>query len=147
MIEIISYWFFVWFLLFIIGIIKSNPFWILVISYIITIMEYAYLKHKGANFYNLTKFMIINIILKFIPILIILIIMKFKVPFNINDLIIAFILVFIYLITMIIFNINPIIAYQKMLNTYINDDNKYRTYISRLYDDLYLFWNPFSTRI
>ncbi len=147
MIEIISYWFFAWFLLFIIGIIKSNPFWILVISYIITIMEYAYLKHKGANFYNLTKFMIINIILKFIPILIILIIMKFKVPFNINDLIIAFILVFIYLITMIIFNINPIIAYQKMLNTYINDDNKYRTYISRLYDDLYLFWNPFSTRI
>lgn len=147
MIEIISYWFFAWFLLFIMGIIKSNPFWILVISYIITIMEYAYLKHKGANFYNLTKFMIINIILKFIPILIILIIMKFKVPFNFNDLIIAFILVFIYLITMIIFNINPIIAYQKMLNTYINDDNKYRTYISRLYDDLYLFWNPFSTRI
>ena len=147
MIEIISYWFFAWFLLFIMGIIKSNPFWILVISYIITIMEYAYLKHKGANFYNLTKFMIINIILKFIPILIILIIMKFKVPFNINDFIIAFILVFIYLITMIIFNINPIIAYQKMLNTYINDDNKYRTYISRLYDDLYLFWNPFSTRI
>ena len=147
MIEIISYWFFIWFLLFIFRIIKSNPFWILVFSYIITFGEFLYLKKEGANNYNLIKFMIINVILKIIPIIIILIYLNFNVPFNFYDFQIAFIIILVYILTLIILNKNPIIAYKRMLNTYINDDNKYRTYISKLYDDLYNFWNPISTRI
>jgi len=147
MIEIISYWFFLWFLLFIFRIIKSNPFWILVFSYIITFGEFLYLKKEGANNYNLTKFMIINVILKIIPIIILLIYSNFNVPFKFYDFQIAFIIILVYILTLIILNKNPIIAYKRMLNTYINDDNKYRTYISKLYDDLYNFWNPISSRI
>lgn len=147
-IDILSYWFFLWFLLFIFGFIKSNPFWILVFAYIITFIEFLYLKSKCANNYNLIKFAIINIILKIIPIIIILSLNNFKIPlFNIKDFKFAIIIIIIYLITMIIININPINSYQNMFLTYINDDNKYRSYISRLYDDLYNFWYPISTRL
>jgi len=148
MIEIISYWFFIWFLLFIFGIIKQNPFWILVISYIITFFEFLYLKYKGANYYNIIKFLIINIIIKFIPILIILIRLQFKIiKININDFKFAFFIILIYLFVMISINRNPIVAYKRMLNSYINNDNKYRTIFSKLYDDIYNFWNNSSNRL
>lgn len=145
MIEIISYWFFIWFLLFIFNLTLANPFWILLISYFITFGEFVFLMVKGANKYNLIKFMIINVLLKFIPILIIGIKMNFKIPINIYDFNIAFILIVFYILTMVVLNKNPIIAYKNMLNTYITNDNKYRTYISRLYDDIYSFW--YSIRI
>ncbi len=38
-----------------------------------------------------------------------------------------------------IFNINPIVNYNLMLNTYVNNDDIYKTYISRLYDAIYNF--------
>ena len=149
MVEIITYWFFVWFILFIFNFTSSNPFWILCITYIITFGEFLYLIHKKTNAYNLRKFMIINVIFKFIPIIIILIKMNFKIPnlFLEKDLKNVYIITSLYIITMAVININPIMAYSRMLNTYINDDNKYRTYISRLYDDIYSFWYPSSTRL
>lgn len=148
MVEIITYWFFIWFLLFILNIISANPFWILVIAYIITFGEFLYLIYKKTNAYNLKKYMIINVIFKVIPILIILIKTKFKIPvFNIQILKVTYIIIALYIITMGVLNINPFIAYSQMLNTYINDDNKYRTYISRLYDDIYSFWYPGGSRI
>lgn len=145
MIAIISYWFFIWFLLFMFNLTLANPFWILLISYFITFGEFIFLISKGANKYNLTKFMIINVLLKFIPILIIAIKMNFKIPINIYDFKIAFIIIIFYIVIMISVNKNPIIEYKNMLNTYISNDNKYRTYISRLYDDIYSFW--YSIRI
>jgi hypothetical protein len=148
MVEIITYWFFIWFLLFILNITSANPFWILVIAYIITFMEFLYLIYKKANAYNLKKFMIINVVFKVVPILIILIKTNFKIPiFDVQTLKIAYVITALYIITMGVLNINPINAYSQMLNTYINDDNKYRTYISRLYDDIYSFWYPGSSRI
>jgi len=143
MIEIISYWFFAWFLLFIFGFTKANPFWILVISYIITVGEFLYLKIKNTNCYNLRKFMIINIILKFLPILFIINYYKF----NYYDFKFMFIIIVLYLIVMFIYNKNPIDSYKRMLNTYINDDNKYRTFLSKLYDDIYNFWYSRCTRL
>ena len=148
MVEIITYWFFIWFLLFILNITSANPFWILAIAYIITFIEFLYLVYKKANTYNLKKFMIINVIFKVVPILIILIKTNFKIPiFDVQTLKIAYVITALYIITMGVLNINPINAYNQMLNTYINDDNKYRTYISRLYDDIYSFWYPGSSRI
>lgn len=148
MVEIITYWFFIWFLLFILNITSANPFWILVIAYIITFMEFLYLIYKKANAYNLKKFMIINIIFKVIPILIIMMKANLKIPiFDIKTLKVTYVITALYIITMGVLNINPFIAYSQMLNTYINDDNKYRTYISRLYDDIYSFWYPGSSRI
>jgi len=148
MVEIITYWFFIWFLLFILNMTYVNPFWVLLIAYIITFMEFLYLSYRKANKYNLTKFMIINVIFKVIPIIIILIKTNFKIPkIDISTIKITYIIILIYLITMAVLNINPINAYNRMLSTYINDDNKYRTYISRLYDDIYSFWYTRSSRI
>jgi len=148
MVEIITYWFFIWFLLFILNMTYVNPFWVLLIAYMITFMEFLYLSYRKANKYNLTKFMIINVIFKVIPIIIILIKTNFKIPkIDISTIKITYIIILIYLITMAVLNINPINAYNKMLSTYINDDNKYRTYISRLYDDIYSFWYTRSSRI
>lgn len=71
-----------------------------------------------------------------------------KIPiFDIKTLKVTYVITALYIITMGVLNINPFIAYSQMLNTYINDDNKYRTYISRLYDDIYSFWYPGSSRI
>ena len=67
--------------------------------------------------------------------------------FDIKTLKVTYVITALYIITMGVLNINPINAYSQMLNTYINDDNKYRTYISRLYDDIYSFWYPSSSRI
>lgn len=148
MIQIISYWFFVWFILFIFNITDVNPFWILLITFILTFFDFLYLIYLKANYYNLKKYLIINILSKLIPIIIILIKTNFKIPvFDMRTLKFAYIITALYIITMGVLNINPFIAYNKMLSTYINDDNKYRTYISRLYDDIYSFWYPSSSRI
>lgn len=139
MIEILSYWFFIWFLLFIFGIINANPLWFLIISYIITFFEFSYLIYKKTNNYNLTKFFIINVIIKFFPILIILIRTSFDFNLNFIDFKFGISLIMIYIIIMNIFNINPIVNYNLMLNTYVNNDDIYKTYISRLYDAIYNF--------
>lgn len=138
-IEIFSYWIFIWFLLYLIGLRKENPFWILVIGYLLTIIEFFYLMIMGANNYNLIKFFIINVIIKFIPILIILAIYKFKfIPIKLLDFYFMIYLIIIYLIIMIYINKNPIISYNQMLNSYINNDKKYQTFFSKIYDYLYL---------
>lgn len=82
--------------------------------------------------------MIINVILKVLPILIIISLFKFY------DFKFMFIII-LYIFIMFIFNKNPINSYERMLNTYINDDNKYKTIISKLYDDIYNFWDSCST--
>lgn len=138
MIEIISYWFFVWFLLFIFGIIKQNPFWVLVISYIITQFELAYLVVNHANQYNVTKFVIINMIIKFIPILCIFVMAKYKIPIlKTNDIIFTIFIIFLYIIILDLFGLNVTRYYQDMLNSYITDDEKNRTPISRIYDSMF----------
>lgn len=147
MIEILSYWFFLWFFLFIIGIIKQNPLWFLIIGYIITIFEFIYLIYKKTNNYNLIKFFIINILIKVIPVIIILIKTSFNFSFILSDFKFGFSLIMIYIIIMNIFNINIINKYNLLLTTYINDDNNYRSFISRLYDDFYIFWTSFRTRL
>ena len=42
------------------------------------------------------------------------------------------------MITMAIMNINPYKFYKTMLNTYINNDNKYKSIFSKTYDYIYL---------
>jgi hypothetical protein len=134
MIEIFSYWTFVWFILFYIGLIKYNPLFILIIGYIFTLFEFIYLIIKKSSKYNLIKFMIINIIIKLIPILLII---KFPLRFDLKDIYISIYLIFFYIIIMSIMNKNPYEYYKLMLHTYIYNDEKYKTYISILYDKLF----------
>ena len=46
MIEIFSYWIFIWFILFYIGLTKYNPLFILIVGYIFTLFEFIYLKNE-----------------------------------------------------------------------------------------------------
>ena len=131
-IEIFSYWIFIWFLLYYFKFTKYNPLLTLNVGYIITVGELIYLISQKTNKYNLIKFTVINIIIKVIPILLIY---NHKITFK--EFVVNFYIFFIYIITMAIMNINPTDIYRKVLNTYIQDDNKYQSVFSKFYD--YLF--------
>ena len=134
-IEIFSYWIFIWFLLYYFKFTKYNPLLTLIVGYIITVGELIYLISQKTNKYNLIKFTVINIIIKVIPILLIY---NHKITFK--EFVINFYIFFIYIITMAIMNINPANIYRKVLNTYIQDDNKYQSVFSKFYDYLFKKW-------
>jgi hypothetical protein len=136
MLFIYSYWLFAWFLLYLLNIVHYNPIFYLIIGYILTIFEFIYLILNKTNKYNLIKYAFINIIIKVIPIIILIFLNKYK--FNSNDIYIGFILIIIYLLLMIIMNINPLLEYKKLLDTYINNDNNNKTLFSKLYDYIYI---------
>jgi hypothetical protein len=142
MIEIFSYWIFIWFILYYLGLTKYNPLLILIVAYIFTLFELIYLIKNNISKYNFIKFFIINIIIKIIPILLII---KFPLKFNINDIYISIYFILIYFIIMIILNKNPYDYYKMMINTYINDNNnnQYKTFISKFYDFIYKIINRY----
>ncbi len=135
MIEIFSYWIFIWFILYYFNLVKHNPLFLLIIAYVITFFEFIYLWYHNTNTYNLTKFFVINVIIKFIPIMLI-----FKYPFVIHkqEIWIGLYTLCLYGFIMMVFNKQPYTFYKQMLNTYINDsDNtKYKSYFSIVYDKL-----------
>lgn len=136
MIFIYSYWIFTWFILYLLNIIPYNPIFYIIIGYIISIFELLYLFLKKTNKYNLIKYTIINIIIKVFPIIILIYLNKYK--FNYKDIYFGIILLNIYIFLMIVLNINPFIEYNKLLNTYINNDNNYKSILSKIYDYIYL---------
>ena len=137
MISFISYWFFFWFLLFISGIVKANPLGFIIIGLIFILSQILYLYLKKVSTYNLTKYIIINLLIKIIPIIIL--ISYYPITFNYNDILFGLYLLFIYGLIMISFQINPINSYNNIINNYIhgddNDDEK--TEVSKAYDYLY----------
>lgn len=148
MIEIFSYWIFIWFLLYYFELIKYNPILILIIGYIITFFEFIYLIIKKISYYNGIKFFIINVIIKLIPIILIFRMNKYKLEINIRDIYVSVYLIITYLIIMIIFNKNPLDYYKRMITTYLEINNKnkeYKSIISKLYDyiiyNIYLIYN------
>ena len=138
LIEIFSYWIFIWFILYYLGLTKYNPLFLLLVGYIFTLFEFIYLIINKTSKYNLIKFFIINILIKFIPILLII---KFPLRFNLDDIYVSIYLIITYLIIMSIMNKNPYEYYKLMINTYIYNDNKSKTYISIMYDNLFFNYN------
>jgi hypothetical protein len=138
LIEIFSYWIFIWFILFYLGLTKYNPLLLLLVGYIFTLFEFIYLIINKTSKYNLIKFFIINILIKFIPILLII---KFPLRFNLDDIYISIYLILTYLIIMSIMNKNPYEYYKLMINTYLYNDNEYKSYISIMYDNLFFNYN------
>lgn len=134
MIEIISNWIFLWFILYCFGIVKYNPLFILIVGYIITVGELIYMALRNISKYNFFKFLIINVLLKFIPILILL---SQSTEIKIIDIYASIYLVLIYIFIMSILNKDPYKFYNTMLNTYIYDDNKYKSVFSKTYDYIY----------
>ena len=137
MYEIFSYWLFIWFILYYFGLVKYNPLFILIFGYILTVCELIYMIFMKISYYNFIKFMIINIILKALPILLIL---NKNKSFDIkkNDIYVSFCLILVYIFLMSIVNKNPYTYYKLMLNTYIKDDKKYKTIFSKTYDYIYM---------
>lgn len=136
MISFISYWFFLWFLLFIFKIVKANPLLFLIIGLIFILTQLYYLYLKKSSKYNLIKYFIINLIIKIIPIFIL--INYYPISYNYNDISFGLFLIIIYGITMIILNINPLNSYNKIINNYIKNNNEIdKTEISKLYDYIY----------
>jgi hypothetical protein len=134
MIEIISNWIFIWFILFILRIIQFNPLLIIIITFIITnIYAFYFFSKYKPNYYNLTKFIIINTIIKIIPIIIILI---YYPKYTIYDFYFSIFFFISYLFTMFILDIDIYISYQKIYLSYTNDNiyNNDRSTISKLYD-------------
>ncbi len=133
MIEIFSYWIFIWFILYYFNIIKYNPLFILIIAYFITLLELIYLFNNNINKYNFIKFFIINVIIKLIPIILIF---KYPIIINNEDLLCGFYILCLYIFVMSYLNKNPYVYYKRMLNTYINDNNEYKSFVSILYDKI-----------
>jgi len=135
MISFISYWFFFWFILFILGIVKANPLFFILISFIFILSQILYLYIKKTSIYNLTKYIIINLIIKIIPLIIL--ILFYPISFNYNDISFGIFILIIYGAVMILFKINPLTSYNRIINNYIDNDNNNNTEVSKAYDYLY----------
>jgi hypothetical protein len=112
--ELFSNWLFFWFLFYYFGITTSSPLIFLLIGIIITYFGIIFLGKINNSIIKLIK---INFIIKVIPIFLI-----FKTPiFNEEDLLFGFFLFYIYIITLLYNNKNPIDIYIKLnLKTFSN---------------------------
>ena len=129
---IFSYWIFLWFILYLLKLVPYNPKLIIILGIIEILFTLIYLIVKNASLRKITKFIIINIIIKFIPLLLI-----YKDPLRKKDIYATVILVLIYLIWMYINDVNVIKVYQKLINSYLEKKSFSGTYFSQLYDIIY----------
>lgn len=149
MYEQVSYWVLLWALLFTLGLVSLNPLFPLLFIYLITSTAFFYIYFKGAKPYYLLKFIIINLMLKFM--FIIIIAANYPIIFNMNDFYFLFVIVFLYIILMASLNKNPFYYYYYHLDLLINGLNeknrKYYLYIDKYYDDFYNLRDIGSTRL
>jgi hypothetical protein len=129
---IFSYWIFLWFILYLLKIVPYNPKIIIILGIIEILFTLIYLIVKNASLRKITKFLIINIIIKFIPLLLI-----YKDQIEKKDIYATVILVLIYLIWMYINDINVIKVYKKLINSYLEKNSHSGSYFSQLYDIIY----------
>jgi len=130
--EIFSYWIYIWFLLYYNRILNVSPLIFLMIGLLAVSINF-FVRFKQRNRYRTIKVIIINLIIKIIPILLI-----FKTPiFNENDLIFGFMISYIYVITLLYFNKNPIYIYLRLgKNNCDGSLKKYKGFDSYIYDYL-----------
>jgi len=126
---VFSYWILLWFILYLLKLVPYNPKIIIILSIIEILFTLIYLIVKNASIRKITKFLVINIIIKFIPLLLI-----YKDPIEKKDIYATVILVLIYLIWMYINNVNVIKVYQKLINSYLENNSSSKTYTSQLYN-------------
>jgi len=102
-------------------------------------MTYVYIYLNNATPYYLTKFIILNNLLKLTFIL--LIASKYSLRFSFNDFYFGLILFIIYLVVMISLNKNPVDYYYYLIDMFINGINdkneKYLINIDKYYDDIF----------
>lgn len=128
---IFSYWIFFWFILYLLKLVPYNPKLIIILGIIEITFTLIYLIFKKAKLQKIIKFIVINIVIKFIPLLLI-----YKDPLRKKDIYATFILILIYLIWLYINNVNILEIYKKLVNSYLNNSSP-RSYFSQYYDLIY----------
>jgi hypothetical protein len=104
--DLLSYWLFIWFLLYYFKLINASPLIFFIVALIGLIFFQLFIVKKIKY-----KYMFKNIFIKLIPCILIF---KFPIIEEI-DLIFGFILIYIYIIVLLINNKNPIDIYLKIL--------------------------------
>ncbi len=134
---IFSNWIFAWFILYFLRVIPFNPTVAFVISIFMILFEIIMLLSYGTNQYNITKFIIINVLLKFIPLLIIWYISDLHI--SLKDFYFGLALFTFYLVYLYLNDETFMSIYIKLLRPYIYDikDPKQKTIYSNTYDYIY----------
>ena len=135
---VFSVWIFVWFVIFIIGLITYNPTFIILLAIIIVIISiYLGIYYFGIDRYNITKFVVINIFMKSIPISLLWYYKQLRIKYR--DVIFTLILFIVYNMYLLLNGTNIIKVYSDMVKAYQNKNEKddKRTIISKAYDYMY----------
>ena len=130
---VFSYWIFAWFLLYMIGFIKTSPKFALMIALFVLFIISLFLIMKGASINGIALFLIINCIIKVIPLYFV---WNTKIT---NDSILSTLLLFvIYLLWLKVNNVNGYKTYNNFINSFISNKKGTPTYptyvIMRFYD-------------
>ena len=129
-----SHWIIIWFLLFISGIIKANPFLLLLIAFFVSISFIYYLYTNNFINYNYYRLIFFIFLFKFFPLVIII---YYKlVAITEYDIIITIALTMSYLIFLKLNNKNFIDIYSNMIKNIINNKNT-NSIINNTYDYFY----------
>jgi len=134
---IFSNWLFFWFILYILNFITFSPLFFLLFTYIIIVIITIYIYFINIPLYYVIKLFSINTLFKLIPISLIFIKNNYSFLIFYKDIFFGFLLLFLYLLFLIISNINPISLYINLINTYLYNDLDNRPYISKTYDKLF----------
>jgi len=136
LIEVFSFWIFIWFVFYYFNLIPFNPlFFLLLSSFFIIITAISILSTKQISNYNKFKYAFINISMKLIPILLII---KFPLVIYTYDIYFGIFLFIIYIIIMKLMHINIMQTYKELYLSNLNDDYKHhRGVLSRYYDHIY----------
>lgn len=129
-----SHWIIIWFLLFMTGIIKANPFLLLLIAFFVSLSFIYYLYKNNFINYNYYRLIFFIFLFKFFPLIII--IYYNLVSITENDIIATIALTMSYLIFLKLNNKNFIDIYSNMIKNIINNKNT-NSIINKTYDYFY----------
>lgn len=134
---IFSNWIIIWFVLYFIGIMPYNPTFILILALCLVIFETVYMWYLGANAYNMKKYIIINIMLKNIPLL--LLWSQNRLSIKAGDVYFTIVLFIIYNIYLQLNGQNIVTYYDILHKPYYKniDDPEQKTLFSNTYDYMY----------
>jgi hypothetical protein len=132
---ILSYWILAWFILYIIGIVRTSPLFATLLGVIENIGSVIYFIFMGASPYNIIKFIIINAIIKGLP-LWYMIVRGHTITRS--SIIATVLMMVLYYTWLLMNNMNLYKIYELVGNGYIEGPNTVRkTFFSYWYDVAY----------
>jgi hypothetical protein len=132
---ILSYWILAWFILYIIGIVRTSPLFATLLGAMENIGSVIYFIFMGASPYNIIKFIIINAIIKGLP-LWYMIVRGHTITRS--SIIVTVLMIVMYYTWLLMNNMNLYKIYELVGNGYIEGTNTVRkTFFSYWYDVAY----------